>query len=108
LIDGVTGGNEFRTGDYQGFWGTDLIAEVTFDEPRNLQEIGIRCLQDMKSWIFYPSSIEIEISHDGETFEKLAPIATNKPYVFQCHNTAVYSKFHHLCWSYTPRIFPNT
>lgn len=81
LIDGVTGGNEFRTGDYQGFWGTDLIAEVTFDEPRNLQIIGIRCLQDMKSWIFYPSSIEIEISHDGETFEKLTPIATNKPYV---------------------------
>jgi predicted alpha-1,2-mannosidase len=77
LIDGITGGNEFRTGDYQGYWAQDLIAEVSFTEPRKLKEIGISCIQDMKSWIFYPSAIEIEISYDGVSFIPLKTITTN-------------------------------
>jgi len=81
LIDGVHGTKEFRTGDWQGYNAQDLVTEVKFTEPRVLKEVGISCLQDMKSWIFYPSSIQIEISYDGITFEKLAPIITNKPYV---------------------------
>lgn len=77
LIDGVRGGSEFRTGDWQGFDAQDLIAEVSFDKPKVLKEVGISCLQDMKSWIFFPSSIEIEISYDGINFEKLKVIGTN-------------------------------
>jgi hypothetical protein len=79
LIDGVQGTNEFRTGDYQGFWAQDVVAEVSFETPRVLKEIGISCLQDMKSWIFYPSQIEIEISYDGINFEKLPVITTIHP-----------------------------
>ena len=78
LIDGVKGGIEFRTGDYQGFWAQDLVAEVSFDAPRELKELGIKCLQDMKSWIFYPSEILIEVSYDGTNFEKLSVIKTTK------------------------------
>lgn len=77
LIDGVRGGREFRTGDWQGFDNQDLITEVTFEKPRVLSEIGISCLQDMKSWIFFPSSVLIEVSYDGITFEKLPLIETN-------------------------------
>ncbi len=79
LIDGVEGTKEFRTGDWQGFYAKDVVAEVTFETPRVLNEVGISCLQDMKSWIFYPSSIELEISFDGITFEKLESIGTNNP-----------------------------
>ena len=61
LIDGIKGGNEFRTGDWQGYYAKDLVTEVKFDIPRQLKEIGLSCLQDMKSWIFYPNSIELEI-----------------------------------------------
>ena len=78
LIDGVQGSKEFRTGEWQGFFAKDLITEVRFDTPRILKEIGLSCLQDMKSWIFYPSSIEIEISFDGLTFEKLTSINTSE------------------------------
>ena len=77
LIDGVEGTKEFRTGDWQGFYAKDVVTEVTFETPRVLKEIGISCLQDMKSWIFYPSSIEMEISYDGITYEKLESIGTN-------------------------------
>ena len=71
LIDGVEGGNEFRTGDYQGYWAQDLVSEVTFSEARVIKETGISCLQDMKSWIFYPSLILVEISVDGTIFKKV-------------------------------------
>ena len=76
LIDGVKGTKEFRTGDWQGYYAKDLVTEVKFDIPRQLKEIGLSCLQDMKSWIFYPNSIELEISFDGNTFEKLNTIET--------------------------------
>ena len=77
LIDGMQGGSEFRTGDYQGFFDKDIIAEVEFKEARVLKEIGLSCLQDMKSWIFYPSEIKIEFSYDGVHFEALSTIFTN-------------------------------
>jgi len=77
LIDGITGGVEFRTGEFQGFWDQDLITEVSFDSARVLSEIGISCLQDMKSWIFFPSEIQIEVSYDGSHFESLPNIVTN-------------------------------
>jgi predicted alpha-1,2-mannosidase len=80
LIDGVQGGNEFRTGDYQGFWAQDLVAEVSFVTPRKLNEIGLSCIQDMKSWIFYPAEIEIEISLDGINFVKLPHVTTIPEY----------------------------
>lgn len=68
LIDGVRGTKEFRTGDWQGYYAQDIIAELTLEKPRVLSEVGISCLQDMKSWIFYPSDLLIEISMDGEHF----------------------------------------
>jgi hypothetical protein len=74
LIDGIKGGNEFRTGDWQGFWGTDIQAEVRFDEPRKLSQYGVSAIRDQKSWIFFPAEIQIEVSKDGKTFEKLPPI----------------------------------
>ncbi|MFN5784973.1 MAG: GH92 family glycosyl hydrolase [Flavobacteriia bacterium] len=78
LIDGMIGGNEFRTGDYQGFWAQNLVAEVSFTESRKLKEVGLSCIQDMKSWIFYPSEIQIEVSYDGTSFEKLPTIFSVK------------------------------
>jgi predicted alpha-1,2-mannosidase len=82
LIDEIEGGNEFRTGDWQGFYGEDILADVSFESPRELQEFGISCIRDQKSWIFLPSRIQIEISQDGKNFEKLEfiniPQATDK------------------------------
>ena len=28
LIDGIDGGNDFRTGEWQGYWGTDMVARI--------------------------------------------------------------------------------
>ncbi len=74
LVDGSRGGNEFRTGDWQGFYGEDVVAEVSFDSIKNLSRFGVSAIRDQKSWIFFPSKIEVEISKDGTIFEKLPPI----------------------------------
>ncbi|MFT5860357.1 MAG: putative alpha-1,2-mannosidase [Flavobacteriaceae bacterium] len=74
LIDGIRGGNEYRTGDWQGYWAQDIIAEVSFDAPRSINEIGIGCLSDMKSWVFLPEQIIIEGSIDGKKYKQLGII----------------------------------
>jgi predicted alpha-1,2-mannosidase len=74
LIDGITGGNEYRTGDWQGFWEQDVVAEVSFKEPKSLISVGVNCLSDMKSWIFLPEEIIFEISTDGINYTTLKPI----------------------------------
>ena len=71
LIDGVRGGADFRTGDWQGYFGKDLHAVVSFDEARELSSIGISCIRDIKSWIFYPEKIGISYSLDGKNYTKL-------------------------------------
>ncbi len=71
LIDGVRGGADFRTGDWQGYFGKDLHAVVSFDEARELSSIGTSCIRDIKSWIFYPEKIGISYSLDGKNYTKL-------------------------------------
>lgn len=78
LIDGVRGGNDFRTGDWQGYYGQDIIAEVIFDSSEMVEKLGVSCIRDQKSWIFLPSTIEIEISEDGINFQKMEEIKIEK------------------------------
>jgi hypothetical protein len=78
LIDGIRGGNEFRTGDWQGFFEKDIIAEISFDAPRQLSEIGVSCIRDIRSWIFFPSKVTLSISKDGINYETLSPISIPK------------------------------
>ncbi len=74
LIDGIRGKNELRTGDWQGFWEQDVVAEVTLDGGRTLNTVGLGCLSDMKSWVFFPKEIRFEISTDGVNFTALETI----------------------------------
>ena len=79
LIDKIRGSNDFRTGDWQGFQGKDISAVVTFTTPRDLHSVGVSYLRDLRSWIFDPSSIMIEISTDGKTFTQAAAFSIDKP-----------------------------
>ncbi|MEY3075809.1 MAG: hypothetical protein RJB25_1455 [Bacteroidota bacterium] len=81
LIDGLRGGNEFRTGDYQGYYNQDVVAVVTFQTPIALSEVGFSYIQDHKSWIFAPSAFQVEGSIDGVRYFVLAKqdLAQAKP-----------------------------
>ena len=78
LIDGIYGGHDYRTGDWQGFYGKDVVAEIRFNELKKIKVMGVSCLKDIKSWIFFPKEITILGSLDGVDFEKIKTIRISK------------------------------
>jgi hypothetical protein len=80
LIDGIRGSEEYRTGDWQGYYANDLKSIVSFATPRKLTTIGISCLQDTKSWIFPPQEIQFIIHfEDGSSEEKVSKLPVTSP-----------------------------
>jgi predicted alpha-1,2-mannosidase len=67
LIDGIKGGDEFRTGDWQGYWDQDFEATVTFAKPTNYSDVSVNFLSDMKSWVFFPETITFEVTFEDGT-----------------------------------------
>ena len=68
LIDQIIGGNDFRTGAWQGYYNQDLVVSIDFKENYKFSALEIRFLQDIKSWIWLPSEVEFMISDDGENW----------------------------------------
>jgi len=70
LIDGVIGTEDFRTGTWQGYFDTDVVAIVDLGAVKSIQQLQINFLKDQRSWIFLPKEVEIFTSNDGKKFKK--------------------------------------
>ena len=68
LIDGLRGGDDFRTGEWQGYEGQDLVAMVDLGEVKDIGAIGLSVLQDQKSWIFMPAEVILSWSTNKRTW----------------------------------------
>jgi hypothetical protein len=68
LIDGKHGSTDFRLSAWQGYEGVDLEAVIDLGSVKSVTRIGLGCLQDNNSWIFFPRSVEFAFSSDGSTF----------------------------------------
>jgi predicted alpha-1,2-mannosidase len=79
LIDLVRGGDDFRTGAWQGYHGVDLVATVDLGRERSVRRVSIGFIQEEGSWIFLPSAVEIALSRDGVSFETAATLAHDIP-----------------------------
>lgn len=62
LVDGLRGGNDFRTGEWQGFLDQDVLATIDLGKVMKVGRIGLSALQDEKSWIWLPADVEIVTS----------------------------------------------
>jgi predicted alpha-1,2-mannosidase len=62
LIDGVRGGKDFRTGEWQGYEGQDVALMIDLGRVQKLKRVGLSVLQDQKSWIWLPSEVTISVS----------------------------------------------
>lgn len=71
LIDGVIGGEDFRTGAWQGYLDEDVVAVVSLSTPKNINGIAVNFLSDQSPWIFFPSRVECYVSIDGKNFEQI-------------------------------------
>jgi predicted alpha-1,2-mannosidase len=76
LIDGLRGGEDFRTGGWQGFEGQHLECVIDLGEIQFFETVSCGFLQDENSWIFFPSEVEFFISEDGEAYETMGQISS--------------------------------
>ena len=69
LIDGVRGeGDDFRTGDWQGYFGQDADVTVDLGAVYRVKGMSVGVLQDVKSWIWAPSEVKCSTSLDGVNY----------------------------------------
>lgn len=80
LIDRIRGGNDFRTGAWQGFQGVDLVAVVDCGSVRMIEMIATGFLQDVSSWIFMPLGVEYAVSEDGASYTVVALVENDVPH----------------------------
>jgi len=71
LMNGQIGTNEYRSTEYQGYNGKDLVAVIELKEPQTINSVSLGVMQDTRSWIFAPKSMQIEVSSDGKTYKKV-------------------------------------
>jgi len=68
LIDGLRGTRDFRTGAWQGYQDTDLVATLDRGNKKPLNSVSINFLIDQRSWIFYPTEVSLYFSENGKDF----------------------------------------
>lgn len=72
LTDGFIGSDDFDDGIWLGWQGTDVVATVDLGPVRQVREISMRCLHQMRSWIMMPKEVRFEGSADGVNWTLLA------------------------------------
>jgi predicted alpha-1,2-mannosidase len=75
LIDGITGTENWKTGDWQSYYGKDFEAIIDLQKEKPLQYVGVHVLQEVSPWIIYPKEVIFEMSNDGKTWQPLTVIA---------------------------------
>ena len=68
LLDGILGSENWRKGDWQGYQSQDFEATIDLQKSKTITQISARFLQDMRSWILMPTTVDYLISEDNEHF----------------------------------------
>jgi hypothetical protein len=71
LVDGLPGKPDWRIGGWHGFENEDFEAIVDLREARPVRAVGAGFLQDVRSWIWMPTSVDMAISLDGVSWTTL-------------------------------------
>ncbi len=79
LIDGRRGALAWRAGGWQGYQGADFDAVVDLGEVRRVSGAGAGLLRDVRSWIWMPAGLSVDVSIDGESFERVAELGIDVP-----------------------------
>jgi predicted alpha-1,2-mannosidase len=79
LIDGRRGPEDWRTGSWQGYQGQDFVATLDLGEPTAVVRAGASFLQDMRSWIWMPTELVVEVSVDGRSFREAGRVTHDVP-----------------------------
>ena len=79
MIDHQRGGENFRTGSWQGYYGVDLIATIDLGQPKKINRLAGSFLQEAYSWIWMPREVEYFVSDDGKNFRSVGKVKNDIP-----------------------------
>ena len=74
LVNSLRGSDNFTDGFWQGFEGSNLDVIIDLGKKQSITRVAIGTLQANRSWIFFPKSVTVLLSDDGEKFNKVAEI----------------------------------
>ncbi len=79
LIDFIQGNQNFRSGAWQGYEAENVEAIVDMGSIKTVQLVAIGFLQNQRSWIFMPESVDFYVSSDGTSFRKVGTVNNSIP-----------------------------
>ena len=79
LIDHQRGGENFRTGSWQGYYGVDLIATIDLGQTKKINRLAGSFLQEIYSWIWMPTEVEYFVSDNGKQFRSVGKVKNTVP-----------------------------
>lgn len=71
LIDGLSGGKNYKTGRWIAFFGENLDATIDLGEEQEISNLKFNCNLTKGDWIFNAKSVKILTSADGNNFEEI-------------------------------------
>ena len=77
LVDYIRGGNDYRTGTWQGYEGIDLVAVVDLGKKQTVSDLSAGFIQDENSWIFMPLEVEFFTSKNGKKFKSAGKVVND-------------------------------
>ncbi|MDD4395464.1 MAG: GH92 family glycosyl hydrolase [Bacteroidales bacterium] len=79
LIDHIRGNQNFRLGGWQGYQDSDFEAIVDLQTAKSIHSVSVGFLEEIRSWIWFPKKVVIEISNDGERFMPYGTVVNTHP-----------------------------
>ncbi|MEP7169390.1 MAG: FN3 associated domain-containing protein, partial [Bacteroidota bacterium] len=78
LVNGIIGDLPWKSSDWLGFSGDNLIATIDFGKQENFSSVIVDALEANTSWIYLPKSVEVFSSDDGINFKTLKKISSEE------------------------------
>lgn len=77
MVDNIFASTNYRIGGWQG-WQEDMVAVVELDQEQTVRHVALNCLENMRSWIFFPINVKMETSLDGKTWKTFGEVSTTQ------------------------------
>ena len=71
LIDGLSGGKNYKTGRWIAFFGENLDAKIDMIEEQEISNLSFQCNLTKGDWIFNAKSVTILGSNDGNNYKEI-------------------------------------
>ncbi|RYZ00441.1 MAG: glycoside hydrolase family 92 protein [Chitinophagaceae bacterium] len=79
LVDGIMGGPNWRSGEWQSYFAKDFEAVVDLRESKDIRFLGVHVLQEVSPWILYPKDVQFWVSDDGVRFREAIRVPNAVP-----------------------------